>query len=149
MRPDLLPPGLVGETPQSILFIGKAVRVLTPANGDTMGDGLGAAAALDALQGAPAFDAAYFELVVEHIREQVTLLLPLCCSGVFWSMLREQMGSGPQSHWFWRAGRQEALAAGGGAGRDAPAPGSPAQLPPAGSRRLLAELPAGGKDPQP
>ena len=79
MRPDLLPPGVLGETAQSILFIGKAVRVLTPADGDTMGDPLGAAAALDALQGAPAFDAAYFELVVENIREQVTVSLPLCC----------------------------------------------------------------------
>lgn len=71
---DLLPPEITGDTPLSILFIGKAVRALGQPGNSLPEDPLGAGAALDSLQAAPAFDAGQFELVIENIRAQVILL---------------------------------------------------------------------------
>lgn len=76
VRMQLLPPEIANETPLSILFIGKAVRVLQPQSGGLPADQLGAAAVLDRLQAAPAFDAGEFESAVESIRSQVLPAAP-------------------------------------------------------------------------
>ena len=71
VRMDLLPPEITDDMPVSILFIGKAVRALSQPGSSLSNDHFGAAAALDSLQAAPAFDAGRFELVIEKIRAQV------------------------------------------------------------------------------
>lgn len=76
VRADSLPPQVSPETAHSILFIGKAVRVLRPREGSVMQDQLAAGAPLEALQASPVFDAPLFESAIGDIRERVHFLHP-------------------------------------------------------------------------
>lgn len=71
MKESALPPQISLETAESVLFIGKAVRVLRPLKGSILDDQLQAGPVLDQLQASGKLDAGQFEAAVDSIREQV------------------------------------------------------------------------------